>query len=330
MRFTWLSLLLLALPIYAIPRIKFQHWFPKYENLWIQAAEGPCRQEVTNYLRNNRTDCEQPCACAADCILQNITGTIQSNFASAQVLLGLVPVTLAVIGPTVAEVTVLSAYRPLLALLLAIGSPAVNISRAFMNVNVCEPFSRPRSAFSRAWSNWLARQPVVFRVLFRIWTYLIALAAIYNNIRNSVTTDMRTISGWRCAAVYMPLAWSMLGVIVHGWGMIAIRVRLRRYSILSFKSILQSEAFKSISSTKDGISSEGLFWMASVCAVIHMIYGILVLSSLVFISALEALQVFALYAVSAISCQFILLLELANMRHELDIEPTAHSGQSSC
>jgi hypothetical protein len=319
MRPTWLLIFLLALPVYAIRRTKFQHWFPKYENLWIEAVKGPCQQEVTNYLRNNRTYCEEPCACAADCILQNATGTVQSNFASAQVLLGLVPVTLAVIGPTVAEISVLSTYRPLLALLLALGSPAVNISRAFVNVDIFKPLSRPRSAISQFWTTWFAHQPVVFRVLFRIWTYLIALAAIYNNIRNSVTTDMRTISGWRCASVYMPLAWSMLAVIVHGWGIIAIRVRLRKYSVLSFKSVLQSEIFKSISTTKDSILSESLFWMASVCAVVHMIYGILVLSSLVFISALEALQVLVLYAVSAILCQLILLLELANMNHELNI-----------
>jgi hypothetical protein len=53
-----------------------------------------------------------------------------------------------------------------------------------------------------------------------------------------------------------------------------------------------------------------------------MTFGMLVSSSLVFISALEALRVFSLYAISAILCQLILLLELANMRHELDTEST--------
>jgi hypothetical protein len=98
------------------------------------------------------------------------------------------------------------------------------------------------------------------------------------------------------------VGWSMLAVVVHGWGMIAIRVRLRRYFIPSFKAILQSEIFKLLSTTKDSIPSEVLFWMASASATTHMTYGILVLSSLLFISALEALQVFSLYALSAILC----------------------------
>lgn len=70
---------------------------------------------------------------------------------------------------------------------------------------------------------------------------------------------------------------------------------------------------------RDNILSQGLFWMASFSAVVHMTFGVLVLSSLVFIGALEALQIFIVYAVSVMVCQLILLLELANMRYELDL-----------
>ncbi|KAF2664294.1 hypothetical protein BT63DRAFT_105445 [Microthyrium microscopicum] len=321
----WLASLFFSSPSFAVKRTKFQHWFPEYEQRWTKAVNGPCQQKVTNYILNDRTNCSAPCACAADCILQNTTASMQSQFALAQVLLGLVPVILAFIGPTIAEVAVLSTYRPVLAILLGIGSPAVNILRAVKNVDVREPLEGSQSAISQAWSKWLANQTVAAQLCMKTVTYLLALGAVYNNIRTSIYTDLRIISGWRCGAVYMPLAWSMLAVIVHGWGMIAIRVRLGTLSLPSLKSAMQSDAFKLISTTEDNSISEALFWVASVCAVVHMTYGVLVLSSLIFIGALEALQVLVLYAVSAVVCQFILLSEIATMKNDL-LENPVTSG----
>ncbi|KAF1989772.1 hypothetical protein K402DRAFT_390748 [Aulographum hederae CBS 113979] len=221
MKLSWTILfpipLLLLLPksTSAFPRTKFQQWFPQYAHHWRAAITGPCRQQFSNYMHNNQTLCKSPCACAADCILANTSGSIRSNFASAQVLLGLVPVVLAVTGPTVAEMALLSTYRPLLAFLLAVGEPAVNVLRAFEGADVRAPFKKPRSAFSRAWTEWLSNQSASVRALFGTVTYVVALAAIANNIRNSVVTDMRTIAGWRCATLFLPLAWSLLAAGVH-------------------------------------------------------------------------------------------------------------------
>src|SRR2546423_13879214 len=186
MRLSWVLILSFTPLTQAILRLKLQHWFPKYEHHWVEAAAS-CQQELTNYLHNNQTfDCPSPCACAADCLLQNVTGTMQSNLASAQVLLGLVPTVLAFFGPTIAEVAVLSTYRPFLAVLLALGSPAIHVSGLFRHVDVREPFIRPISKSPGLWSAWLARQNVVFRSPLQVLSYMLALAAIANNIRNSV------------------------------------------------------------------------------------------------------------------------------------------------
>lgn len=48
-----------------------------------------------------------------------------------------------------------------------------------------------------------------------------------------------------------------------------------------------------------------------------MIFGIFELSSLVFVSALESVQVFARYAISVVLCQIIVQIELATIRAEL-------------
>jgi hypothetical protein len=109
-------------PATAFLRLKLQTWFPYDSAYWIKAASR-CEAEITAYLINNRTEaCLTPCACAADCILEDIPGTLQSNYASAQVILGLVPAVLFTIGPSIADVAVISTRRPLLAVLIWAGS----------------------------------------------------------------------------------------------------------------------------------------------------------------------------------------------------------------
>lgn len=145
----------------------------------------------------------------------------------------------------------------------------------------------------------------------------LALSAIGLNVSTSVHADVRTISAWRCATLHLPLVWSTLAFFVHGRGMLAIRVRIKRGLPSSFGSCFLSEKFKQLRTSKDGPISEAISWFASLYAVVHLVCGILVLSSLMFISALEAIEVFALYATCAVTCKLILLLELENVRHDL-------------
>ncbi|KAM0719278.1 hypothetical protein Q7P37_005183 [Cladosporium fusiforme] len=275
-----LPLLLLPAPAHAILRLKLQHWFPNGEHVW-RAAAAKCESEITAYLLNNRTEeCRTPCSCAADCILDDIPGTLESNFASAQVVLGLVPAT-AFAGCT--------------------GRPGL--------------------------SNDLYSQD------------LHGTGSIANGAEISVYTDLRTISGWRCGALFMPLVWFNLSVVEHGVGMIAARFQVwpglkdaektlasthtgagdanlgtahaitstSRKSVAStiadqfrFKPLVASQLFQSIPESIPTVWSELIFWIAQACALVHMIFGIFVLSSLVFITALDAVMVFARFAASVV------------------------------
>ncbi|KAL8849900.1 MAG: hypothetical protein Q9221_005166 [Calogaya cf. arnoldii] len=296
--------------------LKLQVWFPRYEQRWIEAA-ATCQQQLEHYWQNNRTIYDTPCSSAADCILQNIPGTIQSNFNSAQILLGLLPAILVYLGPTTAEVAVLSTYRPLLATLLALGSPAVNIARVLRHVVVKEPFTQPMSRTSYVWSTWLARQNVVVHGSLRALSYVAAFAAMANNTWNSVYLDLRTISGWRCGALLMPLVWSLLAVVVHAWGMAAIRVQSPEGFQPSIRSVVRSTAFRTASKGSEGVLSEILLWVGSLFAVVHLSFGVFVLSSLVFVSAPEAVGIFLRFALSALLCQIVVKMELGNMRCEM-------------
>lgn len=58
-------------------------------------------------------------------MFDTIASDIAANFNSAIVVLGLMPTLLATIGPSIAEMAVLSSYRPFLCFLIALGAPAI-------------------------------------------------------------------------------------------------------------------------------------------------------------------------------------------------------------
>lgn len=239
-----LAAFILPLPATAILRLELQHWFPSDSAYWTNAA-SKCEAEITAYLINNRTEiCQTPCSCAADCILDGIPGTLESNYTSAQVVLGLIPAVLILIGPSIAEVAVISTRRPLLAVLVALGCPTTYLVRVFRRVDIREPLDpTDRSVLGNTLGNYLASgdfgntTSVIgstaakgrhHRVLSRtvdLGTYALALAAIANGVQISIYTDLRTISGWRCGALFMPMVWFLMSVVEHGWGMIAARVQ---------------------------------------------------------------------------------------------------------
>ena len=155
--------------------------------------------------------------------------------------------------------------------------------------------------------NFGRRQNRGVRDTIQALSHAFALAAIANNVCNSVYLDLRTISGWRCGVLFLPLAWSLSSVLVQVWGMLVVRVRLpgtEDGSRSSISNLMKSTNYTHATTGKDTVTSELLLAVASLFAIIQVIFGVFHLSSLVFISAMEALQVFVLYAVSTLVCQW--------------------------
>lgn len=390
---TLLAIFLLPLPATAILRLKLQRWFPDDSDYWINAA-SKCEAEISAYLINNRTDvCPTPCSCAADCILNDIPGTLESNYASAQVVLGLVPAVLLLIGPSIAEVAAISTRRPLLAVLIALGCPTSYLVRVFRRVDIREPLMpTDRSIIGTTLGEYLTKRTSGSATLVDangmtkrchrqvtvhivdIAMYALALLAIANGVQISIYTDLRTISGWRCGALFMPMVWFLMSVVEHGWGMIAVRVhrwpdrqnagactgpepvnahtspsgsnvsvpnldsqsRAALQSHLKLcdtqqylswiRSLLVSDLYTQLLIAKPTLWAEFIFWIAQASALVHMIFGIFELSSLVFISALESVQVFARFALSIALCQIVVQVELAIIRAELQHQSSTRAA----
>lgn len=145
------------------------------------------------------------------------------------------------IGPSIAEVAALSTRRPLLAVLVTLGCPTTHVARVFAGLDVRSPLDKQRSMIGTKWAEFVtgaqevtnAETEGILRGMSRlvrpVWAtgaHLLVLAAIANGVHASVYTELRTISGWRCGALFMPFVWFTMGVVEHGWGMIATRIQL--------------------------------------------------------------------------------------------------------
>lgn len=165
-------------------RIKLQHFFPNYEDYFLNLTTTCQPELIRDFNSISTADCTAPCACAADCLLRDLSPTMQSNMTSAQVLLALVPAICVFIGPSIAEFAVVSTYKSWLTVILAMGSPATNITRIFGTVDLLQPLRKARSSLSVAFSTWLfdrETRPWVKKAV-EIACYAAAIAALANNV----------------------------------------------------------------------------------------------------------------------------------------------------
>ncbi|KAK4188574.1 hypothetical protein QBC35DRAFT_495842 [Podospora australis] len=143
---------------------------------------------------------------------------------SAQVLLGVMPTVLAVIGASTEEMSMLAnvSRRPFLALLLSMASPSVYFSRAFkysdptaiMQVHPNRlPQWRPRTKLSRR--------------LIATTEYIVAVGMIGYVAHINWQLGVRTTCAFWSDNVFAPMVWALLGIVVHFFGMVVLRLRLR-------------------------------------------------------------------------------------------------------
>lgn len=122
--------------VHAYSAPHFQRWYPQYAGMFRTIIERNCSVALQNYLNGSSPICTyQSVSClpgqVSDCILRNMAETLKANMAAAGVLLGLLPTILSFVGSNTTQTALLALRRPLLALLVATGAPAVAPTRTF-------------------------------------------------------------------------------------------------------------------------------------------------------------------------------------------------------
>jgi hypothetical protein len=230
------TLVIYAIPIAALTyTCQFRDWYPQYGHIFETIKNEDCADEYQSYLGRDKnpskidvlggggqyTVLTQP---VINCILNHTSQYVMNGMTNAQVLLGIMPTVLALVGASTEEMSMLAnvGRRPLLALLLAAGSPSVYFSRAF-------EYSGPREILSETpdrmqqWRprNWFSK------LLVSGPEYIIALAAIGNIAVMNWELGVRTICSFWNDAIIAPTLWACLGVVLHVLGTFVLRLRLR-------------------------------------------------------------------------------------------------------
>ena len=263
---------------------------------------------------------------------------------SAQVLLGVTPTILAILGSSYTELALLNvvAKRPMLSYLLALGSPSVYMSRAFEYTDPATLLQDRRGRLRQhAWTGWKLQ-------LLTAGQYIVALAAMANIALMNWHLGIRTVCSIWSDNVIAPILWSTLTVGIHTLGSILLRLQIKRIDLSKTPSVkdaqrsnsmpekLPKELYrvlrkwartefqssccqKSIHVTAFGERHIVIIfsWILSTLIVSHVIYGTIVYSSLYFIGPRDALVVVVRFMTSVLACRIVCMFEIAGLRENI-------------
>ncbi|KFY48430.1 hypothetical protein V495_01344 [Pseudogymnoascus sp. VKM F-4514 (FW-929)] len=318
---------LLACTVAAAPG-HFRLWFPQYGPTF----EGFVRKCGATYdaYRNDVPCHPHYVGCQSGrmihCLLSQATESLKANMASAGVILGLLPTTLCLVGLSTVETGLLAHRRPLLSLLLAAGAPAISPSRIYDYRDSID-LLRDRSSYINT-----PKFTPMWAAIIATLQYIFASLAIANLAYVSWELSIKTVCSFSSDTAFQPALWAFVAIPIHLMGRLAVALRFRcQMSELGpegpwarrLREEFQLTARQSpatLHSQQEGYLFILCSWCTSTGAVLHIMYGTLVFSSILFISAQDAIKVAARYLCSTLICRIILKFEIIGMRGVMEIE----------
>ncbi|KAK4445793.1 hypothetical protein QBC34DRAFT_471626 [Podospora aff. communis PSN243] len=332
---------------------QFKAWYPQFGFIFDRILRQNCTQQHDIYLYGTEKNVSaawdggggdytryiQP---TIECLLDNANEYTKANLSMAQIMLGLMPTILAFIGASSLETSLIAVIgqRPLLATLLAFGSPPVYLARALEYPDREGTLTgRGSSRYRQLWGvSPTAFSRFTVRPLLVALEYLLAAGAIANLVHVKFLLITQAMFMLTPSFVHWPIAWAASGIGVHIMGALTLRLRARREgttlhspeqraSITSRVYYLVALEF-SLLGKQDGVvpvrvrwfDQSALFlvaaWIHSLCCIAHLISSAPLFSqapsSLVLEMASDSF--FATYIASAVVCRAVLSFELAGLR----------------
>jgi hypothetical protein len=314
--------------VLASKHVHFQQWYPQFEKGFESIIRTKCNEEFERYM----TETPQPgCKnCIAGpvvtCMLEALDENVKAMFASAGVLLALLPTTLSLAGPSTIETGILAQRRPFLAFLLALCSPAASPIRT---IDYRDP------------QELLRRKPDIYRIkadgisvaarrVISGLEYLLTTAAIANVAHVTWELSVKTVTAVSTVTEFLPALWVATSVIIHILGAWAVRLRtsilLVEHATRSESLFIQEWMLSAVQpqATLQLKPEELLFifisWLVSTGIILHIVFGTLVLAGTLFITPQDALCVVARYLASTILCKTVLMYEIVGMRETVTVE----------
>lgn len=303
---------------------KFQGFLPalSQHTLWSH-NEQDCAESLSAYVReweeydsSNRLDAL--CLKHQECILENMSESQKSFMASSALVLGLSPIILSTLGPTVSEIGLISLNRPFLSLLLTLGTVGVYPSRilSYEDDSPLDIIRKP-SLFPK----WVLRRLCTSRRVASLAVcaqYIIVSIGVFNVCFTSWQLGVATVLNFICQSSYMPILWTVLPFFVHLPAALALRANIPSKSLWSALALeFKLSAFhKPVRAGALAPNSKLLLWrgFATVFSLIHMTVGIFIFSSLLFSMTVDAALILLRYVASAFVCRLIIMFEIYGLR----------------
>lgn len=303
---------------------------PAYEDRFKKIIAENCSTEYNTYIAVSGAH-EQKLWCRAtvSCILGATDESTKASLSSSNVLLGLVPVILTLMGPNTAESALLSIRRPVLALFLSMGSPSKDPMRAISYQAPVDEMIRQKKGRLLPHRNL---NPLHAKIILA-FEYMLAGAAVANVYHQSWIIGRSTVFNPLCSESFGPLVWTGFAIVIYILGVVVFRLRAAEHDVGRNSRERGSRAFLKNEVTLCGSHVEtclkwkpesllfvSLAWAVSLLTIVHLIFGTLWFASILFVSVLDSLGILGRYMASAIVCRAIVMFELSGMRQTMLVE----------
>lgn len=241
---------------------RFHAWFPNSAQEFAHISEKTCNATLsaweTAYEKQNNTDwidigihVERPifqlCRDHMSCILENTSEATKATLSTSGVVLGLLPTLLAVLSPSLSELALLSAQRPLMALLLSVGAPGVLQTRIFEYEDPSELVDPPEGSKQNVRAQLvLGPWSRTGSVFFAIIQYILTLGCGVNTVSLALQIRNRSILSWGCTRTWPLILWVFVPILIHGLAAIGYRMTLenrRPYKAIALQQIDRTRSF---------------------------------------------------------------------------------------
>lgn len=270
-------------------------------------------------------------------ILAHTSEVTKSEFGTVAVMLGLLPGVLQLIGPKLSDLSLLATRRPLLSLFLTLGSPcpALDYETTGMEA-MLEPDAAPY------WPAYLRKQHAWVTCLVSALEYLLVAGAagnvVYQFYRLTfyavvlISTQLGQYGG--TLEAFAPLLWVFLGVPIHAVGVVQICWCRVPSSTPSSSTATDTRSDFSLSrliyreltpcawardhqediKLRNGPLYQILNWGIRLCVWTDVIYGIIVLSTVLFVPMWSAIWMVGLVFTGTLACRAVLEFEMYGLR----------------
>ncbi|KAF4984840.1 hypothetical protein FDECE_17007 [Fusarium decemcellulare] len=333
-------------------RSQFKQFFPTIEQYSKPEWHKSCPEQFANYFNESLPDPgwgHQWSGDLIDCILDNWGELSKANMAVTAILLALLPAGLVQFGPSMAEISVLSTRRPILAMFLGFGLMSPNPNE-FDYEDILEKASNGGAPLVPLRA--LQGGSFIVKVLVSVVEYVIAMAAAGNCFYQIYRFTYMAIS-LAPLAVYLPglpetatlFGWAALNLPIYLVSFAVFALAFRRATPKSGYNRRGNRLVEIITAelTPCGQGRELriqrrqnlqtlqmlLGAVIRLIAGFHIILGTVLIGSIVLIPLADSLPVIYSFVFAAIFTRVVLIYELNGLAIKTTIESTESAGDQA-